>query len=87
MQPSYFTPANDIEKEVFYYTDVPAMAARRGTRHMLEVAQLAAGAQQLFGAKNLERIGDHATYLAEIIHYAATGDQLTSRPKSPTLQP
>ena len=35
MQPSYFTPANDIEKEVFYYTDVPAMAARRGTRHML----------------------------------------------------
>ena len=40
----------------------------------------------LFVAKNLERIGDHATNIAEVIHYAATGDQLTARPKLESLQ-
>ena len=36
----------------------------------------------LFIAKNLERIGDHATNVAEIVHYAATGENLPgSRPK------
>jgi len=35
----------------------------------------------LFVAKNLERIGDHATNIAEITHYEITGEQLVSRPK------
>jgi phosphate transport system protein len=36
----------------------------------------------LFVAKNLERIGDHATNIAENIHYAVTGSALTqARPK------
>jgi phosphate transport system protein len=36
----------------------------------------------LFIAKNLERIGDHATNIAETVHYAVTGDPLPeSRPK------
>jgi len=36
----------------------------------------------LFVAKNLERIGDHATNLAETVHYAVTGVALTqARPK------
>ena len=36
----------------------------------------------LFIAKNLERIGDHATNIAELVHYAATGESLpTARPK------
>ena len=36
----------------------------------------------LFMAKNLERIGDHATNIAEIIHFELTGEELTSqRPK------
>jgi phosphate transport system protein len=36
----------------------------------------------LFSAKNIERIGDHATNIAERIYYAVTGDALTiSRPK------
>ncbi len=36
----------------------------------------------LFSAKNIERIGDHATNIAERIHYVITGDTLTvSRPK------
>ena len=30
----------------------------------------------LFVAKNLERIGDHATNIAEMVHYAATGQRL-----------
>ena len=37
----------------------------------------------LFIAKNLERIGDHATNIAEHVHYAVTGEPLTEqRPKS-----
>ncbi|MGH7117426.1 MAG: phosphate signaling complex PhoU family protein, partial [Acetobacteraceae bacterium] len=36
----------------------------------------------LFIAKNLERIGDHATNVAETIHYTATGEVLPDeRPK------
>jgi phosphate transport system protein len=36
----------------------------------------------LFIAKNLERIGDHATNVAETVHYAATGNPLPeARPK------
>ncbi len=39
----------------------------------------------LFIAKNLERIGDHATNIAEIVYYAATGEALPDeRPKGST---
>ena len=45
-------------------------------------------AHLLFVAKNLERIGDHATNIAEILHYEITGVGLTDeRPKSDALQP
>jgi phosphate transport system protein len=33
----------------------------------------------LFVAKNLERIGDHATNIAEMVYFAATGERLTER--------
>ena len=36
-------------------------------------ATISSAAQMLFIARNLERIGDHATNVAEMIHYAATG--------------
>lgn len=37
----------------------------------------------LFCAKNIERIGDHATNIAETIYYIVTGDQMPAeRPKS-----
>src|SRR5581483_5273973 len=37
----------------------------------------------LFCAKNLERIGDHATNIAETLHYMLTGDMLSAdRPKA-----
>jgi phosphate transport system protein len=39
----------------------------------------------LFIAKNLERIGDHATNVAETVYYAVTGESLPeSRPKGDT---
>lgn len=37
----------------------------------------AQGAHLLFIAKNLERIGDHATNIAETIHYEITGTELS----------
>ncbi len=36
-------------------------------------------AQLLFVARNIERIGDHATNVAEMVYYAATGTHLTDR--------
>jgi len=39
----------------------------------------------LFGAKNIERIGDHATNIAETVHYLISGSPLTDeRPKKDT---
>lgn len=35
----------------------------------------------LFVAKNLERIGDHATNVAEMVYFAATGQHVAERPK------
>jgi phosphate transport system protein len=44
-------------------------------------------AHMLFVAKNLERIGDHATNIAEIVHYEITGEEMISaRPKTDALQ-
>lgn len=42
--------------------------------HMVEnPATISSAAQFLFVARNLERIGDHATNVAEMVHFAATG--------------
>jgi phosphate transport system protein len=34
---------------------------------------ISSAAQLLFVARNIERIGDHATNVAEMVYYAATG--------------
>ncbi|RYG04985.1 MAG: phosphate signaling complex protein PhoU [Caulobacteraceae bacterium] len=49
---------------------------------------ITACAHLLFVAKNLERIGDHATNIAEIIHYEITGEDMISadRPKTDALR-
>jgi phosphate transport system protein len=40
-------------------------------------------AHLLFCAKNIERIGDHATNIAETIHYLITGEAISvDRPRS-----
>ncbi len=44
-------------------------------------ATVADGTHLLFIAKNLERIGDHATNIAELVHYQLTGQDLADRPK------
>ena len=48
---------------------------------------ITACAHMLFVAKNLERIGDHATNIAEIVHYEITGAEMTGgRPKTDELR-
>lgn len=37
---------------------------------------ISAAAELLFVARNIERIGDHATSIADMVHFAATGDYL-----------
>jgi phosphate transport system protein len=40
---------------------------------------ISSAAQLLFVARNIERIGDHCTNIAEMVHYAATGHYLPER--------
>ena len=53
--------------------------------HMMEnpktIGQMA---HVLFIAKNLERVGDHATNVAEMVYYAATGTHMAERERSST---
>ncbi|WP_437168711.1 phosphate signaling complex protein PhoU [Falsiroseomonas sp. E2-1-a4] len=50
---------------------------------MEEPRNITAATHLLFIAKNLERIGDHATNIAETVHYAVRGDNLPDeRPKA-----
>jgi phosphate transport system protein len=51
--------------------------------HMMEDPRnITAATHLLFMAKNLERIGDHTTNIAEVAHYAVRGDSLPEdRPK------
>jgi phosphate transport system protein len=42
---------------------------------------ITAATHLLFIAKNLERIGDHATNVAEMVYFAATGQQMADRVK------
>src|SRR3569833_2211899 len=48
---------------------------------------ITACAHMLFVAKNLERIGDHATNIAEIVHYEITGAEMSGgRPKTDEMR-
>lgn len=48
--------------------------------HMVEnPTSITTAAQLLFVARNIERIGDHATNIAEQVYYAATGTYLPER--------
>jgi phosphate transport system protein len=55
------------------------------TYMMEDPRKIGVGTNLLFMAKNLERIGDHATNLAELVHYRVTGEELPAeRPRGPT---
>jgi phosphate transport system protein len=45
-------------------------------------SSIEASTHLLFITKNLERIGDHATNIAELVCYQATGGELSDRPKA-----
>jgi phosphate transport system protein len=48
--------------------------------HMMESpATISSAAELLFVARSLERIGDHATNIAEMVYFAATGEYLGDR--------
>jgi len=50
--------------------------------HMMENPHtITASSHLLFVAKSLERIGDHATNIAEMVYFAATGTLLVERPR------
>ena len=62
--------ATDEKVDAFYNS-----IFRNVVTHMVEnPATISAGAQLLFVARNIERIGDHATNVAEMVHFAATGN-------------
>ena len=48
-------------------------------------ATISSAAQLLFVARNLERIGDHATNVAEMVYFAATGNYLAERDERTTI--
>jgi phosphate transport system protein len=49
------------------------------TYMMENPGNIGASTHLLFIAKNLERMGDHATNIAEMIYFAATGEQMIER--------
>ncbi|MCZ8147478.1 MAG: phosphate transport system regulatory protein PhoU, partial [Roseomonas sp.] len=67
-------PVDDIYNGIF----------REMLTHMMEDPRnITAATHLLFIAKNMERIGDHATNIAETVHYAVRGDSLPEdRPKA-----
>lgn len=58
-----------------------AVLARIVAEMMAVPGSVSDGAHLLFIAKNLERIGDHATNIAELVYYQITGGELEDRPK------
>jgi phosphate transport system protein len=67
--------ARDDKVDAFYES-----LFRNLVSHMMEnPATISSAAQLLFVARNIERIGDHATNVAEMVYYAATGSYLTDK--------
>lgn len=67
--------ARDEKVDAFYNS-----LFRNLTSYMMEnPATISASAHLLFVARNLERIGDHATNIAEQVYFASTGDYLPDR--------
>ena len=56
------------------------------TYMMEDPRKISMGAHLLFIAKNLERIGDHCTNIAEVVHFFVTGEELPlTRPQATDL--
>ncbi|MEM9197171.1 MAG: phosphate signaling complex protein PhoU [Pseudomonadota bacterium] len=72
----------DVEIDEFYNS-----LFRELVTYMMEDPRvIGLGSQLLFIAKNLERIGDHTTHIAELIYYIVEGSKLDDdRPKGEPL--
>ena len=67
--------AQDKTVDDFYNSIFRALIA-----HMIEYPEhVGAGTHLLFIAKNLERIGDHATNVAEMVYFAVMGQSMNER--------
>ncbi|MBA3055157.1 MAG: phosphate signaling complex protein PhoU [Sphingomonadales bacterium] len=67
--------ARDAKVDAFYDS-----IFRNLVSHMMEnPASITSAAELLFVARNIERIGDHATNVAEMVYFAATGAYLPDR--------
>ena len=67
----------DVAVDDFYNSIFRALLT-----HMMENPHnITPATHLLFVAKNLERIGDHATNVAEMVYFAATGEHLADRAK------
>lgn len=67
--------ARDDKVDAFYES-----IFRNLVSHMMEnPSTISSAAQLLFVARNIERIGDHATNVAEMVYYAATGAYFTDK--------
>jgi phosphate transport system protein len=67
--------ARDEKVDAFYDS-----IFRNFVSYMIEKPEtISSAAQLLFVARNIERIGDHATNVAEMVHYAATGTYLSDK--------
>lgn len=52
------------------------------TYMMEDPRKITPSAHLLFVAKNIERIGDHCTNIAEMVHFLVTGEEITAeRPR------
>jgi phosphate transport system protein len=56
------------------------------TRMMEYPFSITAATHLIFVSKNLERIGDHATNIAEMVYYAATGEHMAERQHGSDIQ-
>lgn len=72
---------SDREVDDFYNSLFRALLT-----HMMENPHtITTSAHLLFVARNLERIGDHATNVAEMVYFAATGEHMGERSKADEL--
>jgi len=75
---------NERDKAVDdFYTAIFRMLV---TFMMENPKSIGSGAHLLFIAKNLERVGDHATNVAEMVYFAATGEFMPERERGEAVK-
>ena len=74
--------AQDVSRRDKNVDDFYNSIFRTSITYMMENPRsISESAHLLFIAKNLERAGDHATNVAEMVYYAATGQHMAEREK------